>query len=465
MGPDMSISPGMGWHNTFGNSFQSEPYSNLGPMNGGPTFDAPSLLNSGPKRNPLNVVNPEEEEDEDDVVVELQGEHTGRWGNEEHELFLRGLELYGKGWKKIANLIKTRTVVQIRTHAQKYFQKLAKAQNGPGDPTNRGSNSSGGRSGGAGGSSKAKSGSRKAKASASAKAKQERVVGFQHQGPKTAVAPSLKPYLALPGVGGSVEVGLYKFLSPVVLVDGKAPTQLQSELAAAAEAASHKLAHMHVVECEEEKKDNNDSRHGCSAPPANPHLVSSALSSGGDPPSSMRVSARQSSRPQTVTPPEWYAHGDAMKVLLQQAETIDWTTDMGGDALPLSGAQGKAKGGRGGGKAGGGKAGGSGAAAKRRNGGGGSDEERRPTKGQKMAATAMDAPAVPLALPPNTVPPEKSSFDGLFNPLQLDNSTLSGSSLDLLASVMRDTDDIEHQDLEGLGMDHAEFETQFFASS
>jgi hypothetical protein len=39
--------------------------------------------------------------------------------------------MHGKGWKKIASLIKTRTVVQIRTHAQKYFQKLAKAkQNG-----------------------------------------------------------------------------------------------------------------------------------------------------------------------------------------------------------------------------------------------------------------------------------------------------------------------------------------------
>jgi hypothetical protein len=42
-------------------------------------------------------------------------------------LFLQGLEQFGKGWKNIASLIKSRTVVQIRTHAQKYFQKLAKA--------------------------------------------------------------------------------------------------------------------------------------------------------------------------------------------------------------------------------------------------------------------------------------------------------------------------------------------------
>lgn len=59
------------------------------------------------------------------------GENTGRWTAEEHRLFLQGLEQHGKGWKKIASLIKSRTVVQIRTHAQKYFQKIAKArQNG-----------------------------------------------------------------------------------------------------------------------------------------------------------------------------------------------------------------------------------------------------------------------------------------------------------------------------------------------
>lgn len=53
------------------------------------------------------------------------GENTGRWTAEEHRLFLQGLEQHGKGWKKIASLIKSRTVVQIRTHAQKYFQVRA----------------------------------------------------------------------------------------------------------------------------------------------------------------------------------------------------------------------------------------------------------------------------------------------------------------------------------------------------
>ena len=42
--------------------------------------------------------------------------------------------MYGKEWKKVAAKVKTRTVVQTRTHAQKYFQKLQKAmETGGGD--------------------------------------------------------------------------------------------------------------------------------------------------------------------------------------------------------------------------------------------------------------------------------------------------------------------------------------------
>jgi len=54
------------------------------------------------------------------------GTFSGRWTEEEHQLFLNGLEMYGREWKKIAGIIPTRTVVQIRTHAQKYFQRLTK---------------------------------------------------------------------------------------------------------------------------------------------------------------------------------------------------------------------------------------------------------------------------------------------------------------------------------------------------
>ena len=60
-------------------------------------------------------------------VVETGQEHTGRWTREEHAAFLSALKQYGKEWKKVAAKVKTRTVVQTRTHAQKYFQKLQKA--------------------------------------------------------------------------------------------------------------------------------------------------------------------------------------------------------------------------------------------------------------------------------------------------------------------------------------------------
>ena len=49
---------------------------------------------------------------------------TGRWTPDEQEKFVQGLREYGKDWKKIGSLIPTRTLVQIRTHAQKMFQKL-----------------------------------------------------------------------------------------------------------------------------------------------------------------------------------------------------------------------------------------------------------------------------------------------------------------------------------------------------
>ena len=65
-------------------------------------------------------------------------EHTGRWTTKEHETFLQALKLYGKEWKKVAAMVKTRTVVQTRTHAQKYFQKLQKLRSAGGTVTEDG---------------------------------------------------------------------------------------------------------------------------------------------------------------------------------------------------------------------------------------------------------------------------------------------------------------------------------------
>jgi len=53
---------------------------------------------------------------------------TGRWTTKEHEAFIVGLKLYGREWKKVARSIPTRTSAQIRSHAQKYFSKIARNQ-------------------------------------------------------------------------------------------------------------------------------------------------------------------------------------------------------------------------------------------------------------------------------------------------------------------------------------------------
>lgn len=47
-----------------------------------------------------------------------------RWSDDEHLKFLEALRLYGRAWRKIEEYIGTKTAVQIRSHAQKFFSKL-----------------------------------------------------------------------------------------------------------------------------------------------------------------------------------------------------------------------------------------------------------------------------------------------------------------------------------------------------
>ena len=53
----------------------------------------------------------------------------GRWGKEEHDIFIKGLGIYGANWKKFKNIIKSRTLTQVRSHAQKFFLKMKSCKN------------------------------------------------------------------------------------------------------------------------------------------------------------------------------------------------------------------------------------------------------------------------------------------------------------------------------------------------
>ena len=63
----------------------------------------------------------------------LIGEHSsnekkGRWTLKEHIQYLQALEKYGINWKKISDLIPSRSSNQIRSHSQKFYKKLKKCK-------------------------------------------------------------------------------------------------------------------------------------------------------------------------------------------------------------------------------------------------------------------------------------------------------------------------------------------------
>ena len=277
--------------------------------------------------------------DDDDMPEPGSKETTGRWTREEHHVFIKGLELYGKAWKKIALAIKTRTVVQIRTHAQKYFLKLSKARQNGDNSLNKGLGSG------------------------SKRRKSDRQI---------AISVPLRPFIVKPvggsAMGGSVATGVIAVAAAAAAAtNGADPTS-----------SSSAEAHPDAATADEYKSSDSslhpnddvcfmrDVKSG-EAVGANASMLEG--SGGGDGAANARgdsnsmlpadgTSTRTAAlKPHHNThgeaekclynflsaelhrsaryPPEWYHRGGAVSALLADAEKLDWSVDTG-VAMPLT---------------------------------------------------------------------------------------------------------------------------------
>lgn len=294
------------------------------------------------------------------------GENTGRWTAEEHRLFLQGLEQHGKGWKKIASLIKSRTVVQIRTHAQKYFQKLSKArQNGEegevsmegrGGPTSLPSVTT----------SAAQSNKRRRQTSGTKrKAIQSVVASAQRQGKKIAaaegesgvpnpvlplptVAPSLQPYVLPTSHSHPDALHTQPCIPSVATAQGSiSGPALEDSLYVnrGVNICSFCVFHISLVRllvffsfrfltpapvAPAEPQVNEVARQAGANPITVPSDQNWYFSSGGDvSPTGVAEFALYPSWTDAKDTPSWYAKGSDVDALLDVADTLDWLTDTG----------------------------------------------------------------------------------------------------------------------------------------
>ncbi|KAJ0525760.1 putative transcription factor MYB-HB-like family [Helianthus annuus] len=95
-----------------------------------------TLPNIGPLSTPTAAVAPpstnSSSSSADDASKKIRKPYTitksrESWTEPEHDKFLEALQLFDRDWKKIEAFIGSKTVIQIRSHAQKYFLKVQKS--------------------------------------------------------------------------------------------------------------------------------------------------------------------------------------------------------------------------------------------------------------------------------------------------------------------------------------------------
>ena len=71
----------------------------------------------------------EKVQDKNQIKFVVSSSEKGHWSWEEHKRFVEAIAEYGIQWEKVKYAVKTRTDIQIRSHAQKFYKKLKNYRN------------------------------------------------------------------------------------------------------------------------------------------------------------------------------------------------------------------------------------------------------------------------------------------------------------------------------------------------